>query len=122
MGYEPLIPSAMEHKEEVHIQIRHVESGTQSDHRQAEGRKSVKEEKVYGGTRVKKIWSKAGSRSTSSNTPQKVAFTSGLWSRKKNISLLQAEATVGREIPGETCRRPPCLLDRQAETTSKHLS
>ena len=121
-GYETLIPSTMEHKEEVHIWTRHMGSGTQRDHRQAEVRKWEKEEKVYGGRRVKKIWSKVGTKCTSSNTLQKVAFTSGLWSCKKNISLFQTEATVAREVPGETCRRPPCLLDRQAETTSEHLS
>lgn len=103
VGYEPLLPSTMEHKEEVHIQIRNMGSGTQRDHRQAEGRKWEKGEKVYGGTRVKKIWPKVGTKCTSSNTLQKVAFTSGLWSRKKNISLFQTEAIPAREVPGETC-------------------
>lgn len=71
-------------------------SGTQRHLRQAEVSKWEKEGKVYGGTRVKKIWSKVGTKCTSSNTPQKVVFTSEPWSRKKNISLFQTEATMAR--------------------------
>ena len=43
MGYGLLIPSAMEHEEEVHILIRDMGSGTQRGHGQAGVRKREKE-------------------------------------------------------------------------------